>query len=36
VITDAETVAPGDRLDIRLRRGRLDCRVESVLSDVEE
>jgi exodeoxyribonuclease VII large subunit len=36
VITSAETVAPGDRLDIRLRRGRLTCQVETVFPDGEE
>lgn len=36
VITNAETVAPGDSLDLRLRRGRLHCRVESVHRDVED
>ena len=36
VVTDAEAVAPGDRLDIRLRRGRLDCQVEAVWPDDQE
>jgi exodeoxyribonuclease VII large subunit len=30
VVTDAAQVAPGDPLKVRLSRGELDCRVESV------
>lgn len=36
VLTDARTVAPGDSVAVRLRRGRLDCRVEAIRADVEE
>ncbi len=32
IIRDATRVAPGDRVDVRLARGVLDCRVEAVKS----
>jgi exodeoxyribonuclease VII large subunit len=35
VITSADQVAPGDALSVRLRRGQLSCRVESVEPETE-
>jgi exodeoxyribonuclease VII large subunit len=35
VVTSAEQVAPGDALTVRLRRGQLGCRVETVEPETE-
>ncbi len=36
VLVDASGVTPGDPLTVRLRRGELQCKIESVLTDDEE
>jgi exodeoxyribonuclease VII large subunit len=36
VVTGAEQVRPGDAVSVRLSRGQLDCRVESVIPPDEE
>jgi exodeoxyribonuclease VII large subunit len=36
VLTDATKTAPGEKIEVTLARGRLDCRVESVKPDHED